>query len=138
MEYSLMIKGTLSEITAALRLLEGRRDEQDDAMPLRRFVWDCTGQMLAALNVIAYVSTGGQAIARTALQHDVPLADEGELNGVMGSIGRAWSKHIGADNPFLGKNGASGIVYQVDQDLAARLITLIASRTAQAMGGASA
>ncbi len=134
MQLTLTIHGTPAEIRAVLDAITLGHPADDDLTGLRAFIWDCTGPMLAAVNVVAYPSAGGQAIGRAGLQRDANLADEGELNGVMGSIGRAWAKHVGTANPFLGKQTSDGTFYRIDEALASTLIGLVAERTA-AMAG---
>lgn len=135
MELTLTMTGSPEEIRRVLDILEGRDEPVDEGAitdrGLRRFVAIASPPMLATLRAVVIASGKQESIARGDLAEAAGLGGEAELNGVLGSIGRAWARAIGTENPFLGATDAAGaIVYRIDHELAERIEPLLAGRDA--------
>ncbi len=133
MELTLTLHGSLDELRRVIELLDGVEEGRDDRPAgdgaLLRFVAIASPPMLATLRAVVDASAQEQAISRASLAEAAGLSGEPELNGVLGSIGRAWARAIGTENPFLGASDAEGgIVYRVDQELADRLGLILTRR----------
>ena len=136
MELTLSIKGTPQEMLAVVQHLVSPTSGLAAAQPvatdshldvdLRAFLESATDRMREAIGFIALRSINEAGISRPDLQRETGAKDEQELNGWMGSIGRAWAKHIGAQNPFVGRQSSAGIVYRIDDALARRILDLLA------------
>ncbi|PKN81742.1 MAG: hypothetical protein CVU47_05725 [Chloroflexi bacterium HGW-Chloroflexi-9] len=139
MELSLTIQGSPDELRRVLALL-GNLDEDVAAgeVPDRQlihFVLAASEPMVAALQIVVAASARDEAVTRADLAASAGLNSEAELNGVLGSIGRAWARRIGGTNPFLGLPGADGIVlYRIDRELAERLLLIIERRLDGTLG----
>jgi hypothetical protein len=140
MELTLLVNGTPDEIRRVLHLIEraggpstGGPSTGPAGVSDRRLThvvhWS-SGPMVAVMRVVVKHSLAGEAVARPALLEASEVGGEAELNGVLGSIGRAWAGIIGGENPFLGRGGGEGEVeYQIDRGLAERLAPLLATWT---------
>lgn len=129
MKLSLLIEGTDSEIRRALDAL-GRPDDEPSIRlsAFRDFVDDCSTDMLKILLEIVLVSATGRQVDRERLESDELGLGDQALNGVLGSLGKAWKKHIGTVNPLLGKALNGRIVYQLPEELAVTLRDLVIGR----------
>jgi len=133
MELTLTIQGTPDELQRILELLDRVEGNlPPDQVPeggLVHFVLHASEPMLTALRVMVTASARDEAVARTDLAEAAGLPGEAELNGVLGSIGRAWARRIGGANPFLGLPGPDGgVFYRIDRELAERLLPIIERR----------
>jgi len=135
MELTLSINGAPSEIRRVLDLLEHVGDgpainvEVSDRRLARLVHWS-SAPMVAVMRAVVEQSEQGEPVSRAQLIERAGTGGEAELNGVLGSIGRAWAASVGTENPFLGQGGADGeVTYQIVQDLAARLSPMLAEWT---------
>lgn len=132
MELTLSIQGSPAEIRDVLDALEraGRSPTELTDRRLHRFVHHASPPMLAVIKAVAAASAQEEAITRPQLMAAIRTKEESELNGVLGSIGRAWARVVGGDNPFLGADGPEGgVAYRIDSDLARRILPLTESWT---------
>ncbi|MDP2326955.1 MAG: hypothetical protein Q8M79_02600 [Dehalococcoidia bacterium] len=139
MELSLTIQGSPDELRRVLALLGNLDDDlpagEVSERQLVHFVLASSEPMLAALRVVVAASARDGAVVRADLAESVGLSSEAELNGVLGSIGRAWARRIGGTNPFLGLPGADGVVtYRIERELAERLLPIIERRLDGTLG----
>lgn len=130
MEYELIIRGNREEIERVIATLD---HEVFDRSALASFVAECTRSMptLKVLGRIATASLEQEPVSREALILEAG-ANEGDLNGATGNIGKAWAKHFSAPNPFKGLPTPSGYVYRVPTDLAVDVHMLIGQRLLEA------
>ena len=135
MEYELTIRGTAEDLAPVLAFLQGAPATEPSDASLQSFIADCTRPMLTVIGEIARHSILEEPVERFSLIASTRLKDEGDLNGVLGSVGRAWKKQLSSANPFIGQPGPDGgVFYKTDKDLAVKISMLAGARLTYQFG----
>lgn len=145
MEVEIRLRGEMSEMGPVLAVMENllpgwahhsgsgvesfaAAEPRAVSSGLDQFVASATVPMLRVMSEIAKKSILGEDVARLSLVAQARLADEDDLNGVLGSIGRAWSKFLSGANPFLGKTTSNGVVYRIGSEIAIEISMRVGKR----------
>jgi hypothetical protein len=127
---TITVTAGVDTIRRILAIIEDEQQNESDVTDdqLHKFVQSLNERCRDVVAIISVSSLKGKAISRTALRGAVAFgqdraANDTELNGVIGTIGRRWKQFMSAPNPFVArpKSGDSDWMYQIDIELAERL-----------------